>query len=104
MTTAAAWIPSCRRSPSRPRATSTTCLTSGSAEYTGGVADRGPGLDGRVGDDLRHVVPAVLLRRVADHLVPVAGVEVHVDVGHRDARRVEEALEQQVVLDRIEVG
>ena len=74
------------------------------AEHAGGVADRGPGLDGRVGDDLRHVVPAVLLGRVADHLVPVAGVEVHVDVGHRDAARVEEALEQQVVADRVHVG
>ncbi len=76
----------------------------GVAEHAGGVADRGPGLDGRVGDDLRHVVPAVLLRRVADHLVPVAGVEVHVDVGHRDPARVEEPLEQQVVADGVHVG
>ena len=76
----------------------------GVAEHPGGVAHRGPGLDGGEGDDLGDVVAAVALGRVADHLVPVAGVEVHVDVGHRDARRVEEALEQQVVLDRVEVG
>ncbi|MEL7156953.1 MAG: hypothetical protein AAFN30_10180, partial [Actinomycetota bacterium] len=50
------------------------------------------------------MIPAVALGGVANHLVPVAGVEVHVDVGHGDARRVEEALEQQVVLDGIRVG
>ena len=74
------------------------------AEHAGGVAHRGPGLDGGEGDDLGDVVAAVALGGVADHLVPIAGVEVHVDVGHRHARRVEEALEQQVVLDGIEVG
>ena len=33
MTTAAAWMPSWRRSPSSPSATSTVSLTSGSASY-----------------------------------------------------------------------
>ena len=46
---------------------------------------------------------AVLLRRVPDHLAAVARVEVHVDVGHLLAARVEEPLEQQVVLDRVDV-
>jgi hypothetical protein len=154
ITTAAAWMPSWRRRPSRPLATSMTFLASGSvgvhlpqvgghlvavdelrvlleagverrvaahdqrrhglghlvadrvgvAEHPGGVAHRGPGLDGGEGDDLGDVVAAVALGGVADHLVAVAGVEVHVDVGHRDAARVEEPLEQQVVLDRVEVG
>ena len=76
----------------------------GVAEHAGGIAHRGPGLDGGERDDLGDVVAAVPLGRVADHLVPVAGVEVHVDVGHRDAARVEEPLEQQVVLDGVEVG
>ena len=74
------------------------------AQHPGRVAHRGPGLDGGEGDDLGDAVPAVALGRVADHLVPVAGVEVHVDVRHGDAGRVEEALEQQVVLDRVQVG
>ena len=74
------------------------------AEHPGGVAYGGPGLDGGEGDDLGHVVAAVALGGVADHLVPVAGVEVHVDVRHGDAARVEEALEQQVVADGVEVG
>ena len=46
---------------------------------------------------------AVALGRVLDHLAAVAGVEVHVDVGHLLAARVEEPLEQQVVLDRVDV-
>ena len=75
----------------------------GVAEHPGRVAHRGPGLDGREGDDLGHVVRAVALGGVADHLAPVALVEVHVDVGHLLAARVQEALEEQVVADRVEV-
>ena len=74
------------------------------AEHPRRVAHRVAGLDRAERDDLGDVVAAVALGGVADHLVPVAGVEVHVDVGHRDAARVEEALEQQVVADRVEVG
>ena len=76
----------------------------GEPEHAGGVAHGGPSLDGGERDDLGDAVPAVLLGRVADHLVAEAGVEVHVDVGHGDAARVEEALEQQVVADGVEVG
>ena len=46
---------------------------------------------------------AVALGRVADHLAPVALVEVHVDVGHLLATGVEEPLEEEVVADRVEV-
>ena len=73
------------------------------AEHARGVAHRGPRLDRRERDDLRDVVVAVLLRGVADHLAAVARVEVHVDVGHLLAARVQEPLEQQVVLDRVDV-
>ena len=52
------------------------------AQHSGGVADRSPGLDLGERHDLGHVVSAVLLSRVANHLVPVPGVEVHVDVWH----------------------
>ena len=74
------------------------------AEHAGGVAHRRPSLDRRERDDLGDVVTAVALGRVPDHLVAVPVVEVHVDVGHLDATGVEESLEQQVVLDRVEVG
>ena len=75
----------------------------GIAQYPCRVAHRGPGLDRREGHDLGHVVPAVALGGVADHLRPVAGVEVHVDVGHLLAPRVQEPLEEQVIANGIEV-
>ncbi len=67
------------------------------------VAHGGPGLDGRERHDLRHPVVAVALGRVFDHLAAIALVEVHVDIGHLLATRIEEALEEQVVANRVEV-
>jgi hypothetical protein len=55
----------------------------GVAEHPRRIAHRGPGLDLGERHDLRDVVASVALGRVADHLVAVSGVEVHVDVGHR---------------------
>ena len=75
----------------------------GVSEHARGVAHRGSRLDRREGDDLRDTVGAVSLRRVLDHLAAVARVEVHVDVGHLLAARVEEPFEEQVVLDRVDV-
>ena len=62
------------------------------------------GLDRAVGDDLRDPLAAVLLGDIADHLTAPALVEVDVEVGHRHALGVEEALEDQAVRDRVEVG
>ena len=75
----------------------------GVAEHPGRVAHRGPGLDGGERDDLGDVVGAVALGGVADHLGAVALVEVHVDVGHLLAARVEEPLEDEAVAERVEV-
>jgi hypothetical protein len=50
------------------------------------------------------VVGAIFLGGIADHVRPVALVEVHVDVGKLQAAGVEKALEDQGVLDGIEVG
>ena len=55
-------------------------------------------------DDLGDAVAAVLLRDVVDDAVASLDGEVDVGVGQRLAARVEEALEQEVVLDRVEVG
>ena len=74
------------------------------SEHPGGIADGGPSLDLRERDDLGDMVPAVAFGRVADDLVPVAGIEVHVDVRHVAPARVQEALEQQVVPDGVQVG
>ena len=54
--------------------------------------------------DLRHAVGAVLLPHVLDHAVAPVLAEVDVEVRHRHALGVEEALEQQVVAQRVEIG
>ena len=46
----------------------------------------------------------VLVGHVADHAVAPLHREVDVDVRHRDALGVQEALEQQVVRERVDVG
>ena len=45
-----------------------------------------------------------LVGGVAHHLAAATVVEVDVDIGHRRALGVEEPLEQQAVLDRVDVG
>ena len=68
------------------------------------VPHHGAGLHGAERDDLRDVVPPVLPGDVVDDLAPAALAEVDVDVRQGDALRVEEALEDQVELHRIDVG
>jgi len=68
------------------------------------IFDRGLGGHGAEGDDLGDVVAAVFLRDVIDDLTAAVHAEINVDVGHRHAFGIQEALEQQLVLQRIEVG
>ena len=74
------------------------------AEHSTGVA-RGL-LGGQLAerDDLRDALAAVLVDDVVHHALAAVHREVDVDIGHGLAARVEEALEQQVVADRIDVG
>src|SRR5690606_29847542 len=74
------------------------------AEHAAGVAHHGFGGHGAVGDDLADAVAAVLAGDVVDDLVAPVHAEVDVEVGHRHAFGVEEALEQQVVRQRVQVG
>ena len=73
------------------------------AEHARGVARRGAREHLAEGDDLGHAIGAVLLGHVPDHALAAAHAEVDVDVRHRDALGVQEALEQQVVGERIDV-
>ena len=57
-----------------------------------------------VGDDLRHAVAAVLVGDVFDDPVAAFHAEVDVEIRHRHALGIQEALEQQVMLDRIQIG
>ena len=68
------------------------------------VAQHAARLQGAEGDDLRDPVAAVLFLHVADHLVAALLAEVDVEIRHRDAFRIEEALEQEPEADRIEIG
>ena len=76
----------------------------GHVEHAADILDRGARAQRSEGDDLRHLLAAVLLGDVLDHFAAAARVEVDVDIGHADALRIEEALEQQAVLQRIDIG
>ena len=73
-------------------------------QHAADVAQHAARLQGAEGDDLRHLVAAVFLLHVADHLVAPLLTEIDVEVGHRHALGIEEAFEQQPEADRIEIG
>ena len=68
------------------------------------VPEHGARLQLAKGDDLGDPLGAVLLLDVADDLVAAVLAEVDVEVGHRDALGVEEALEKEPEAQRIEIG
>ena len=76
----------------------------GEPEHTPGILQRLLRLDGAVRDDLRDALGAVLLGDVLDHLAAAPVVEVDIEVGHGDAVGVQEPLEDESVLERVEVG
>ena len=76
----------------------------GHVEHAAGVAHHGLRAQGAEGGDLAHGLGAVLALDVVDHAVALVLAEVDVEVGHRHALGVQEALEQQVVVQRVEVG
>ena len=73
-------------------------------QHAADVAQHAARLQRAEGDDLRHPVAAVALLHIADDLVAAILAEVDVEVRHRHAFRIEEALEQQTEADRIEIG
>ena len=77
-------------------------LAVGVAQDAADVADRRAGQHGAEGDDLGHVVLAVLAPDVGDHLLTSPVLEVDVDVRHRDPVGVEEPLERELVEDRVD--
>jgi hypothetical protein len=79
-------------------------LAIGHFQHAADVAQHAARLQRTEGDDLRHLLAAVALLHVADHLVAAVLAEVDVEVRHRDAFRIEEAFEQQREAQRIDVG
>ena len=74
------------------------------AEHATGILERLLRFDRAVGDDLGDAFGAVLGGDIVDHLAAATIVEVDVEVGHGHTVGVEEALEDQPVLERVEVG
>ena len=74
------------------------------AQHPRRILDRSLRLDRAVRDDLGDLVIAVTLGGVTNHVGATTLVEVHVDVRHGDAVRIEEPLEDQPVHERIELG
>ena len=58
---------------------------------------------GSEGDNLRDLLASVFTRHVVDDFAPPIHAEVNVDIRHRDAFRIQESLEEQFVLQRINV-
>ena len=79
-------------------------LAVGHLQHAADVAEHGAGLKLTEGDDMGDAVGAITLAHIGDHLVAAVLAEIDVEVRHRDALRIEEALEQQPEADRIEVG
>ena len=73
-------------------------------EHAPGIFQRLLRLDRAVRDDLRHALGAVLVGDVLDDLAAATVIEIDVEVGHRDAIGVEEALEDEAVLEGVEIG
>ena len=74
------------------------------AEHAADVLHRGLRGQRAEGADLRHRFDTVLPLHVVDDLIAPVLAEVDVDVGRFAAVRVEEALEEQVVFERIDVA
>ena len=72
-------------------------------EHAADVAHHSARLQRAEGDDLRDLLFAVALLHVFDDALAPVDAEVDVEVGHRDAFGIEEALEQQAEPDRIEI-
>ncbi len=79
-------------------------LPVGHLQHAADVAQHAARLQRAEGDDLPDLLAAVTLLHVVDDLAAPVLAEVDVEVRHRDALRIEEALEQQAEADRIEIG
>jgi hypothetical protein len=78
-------------------------LPIGQFQHAAHVAQHPARLQRSEGDDLRHLLAAVALLHIADHLVAPLLAEVDIEIRHRDAFGIEKALEQKAEADRIEV-
>ena len=88
----------------RDQLAQTIDLAIGHLQHAADIAANGARLQFAESDDLRDVVLAVALLDIVDHLVAPVLAEIDVEIGHRHALGIEEALEQQIEAEGIEVG
>ena len=79
-------------------------LLIGDVQHTAHVPNGRTGRHGSEGNDLGHMVMAVLPVHIVNDLLPPFVAEVHVKVGHTHALRIQKAFEQQVVPNGVDVG
>ena len=75
----------------------------GQVHHPAHIPHHAPGGHGAEGDDLGHMVPAVLPADILDDLPPPGVAEVHVDIRHAHPLRVQKALEVEPVFHRVDV-
>ena len=74
----------------------------GDVHHAPNITQGGLGAHGAKGDDLCDPVASVFGRAILQHLGAAIVLKVEVNIGHRDPPGVQEAFEQQVVLQRID--
>ena len=79
-------------------------LAIGHLQHAADVAQHRARLQFAEGDDVGDAVGAVALAHIGDHLVAAVLAEVDVEVRHRHALGVQEALEQQPEAHGVEIG
>ena len=75
----------------------------GNVHGAANVFDRRLGGHGPEGNNLRHLLAPILVGDVVNHLAAPVHAEINVNIGHGNAFRIQEALEQQLVLQGINV-
>ena len=76
----------------------------GKIKHTAHVTNDRPRRHGAEGHDLADRLFAVLVLDIVDHAVAVALTKINVKVGHGHPLGVQKSLEQQVVLQRVQIG
>ena len=72
-------------------------------ERPANVADGASGRHGAESHDLRDMVVSVFLPHIVDDLAAPRVSEVHVDIGHRHALRVQKALKEEAVFHGVDL-
>ena len=79
------------------------CLRERKVKRPADVPDRASGRHGAEGHDLRDMVVSVFLPHIVDNFASSRVSEVHIDIGHRHALRVQKALEEEAVFHGVDL-